>query len=70
MIIAICIVIIFAHYRKRDGKEKEKNYLVEGMCLGMCIGLAVSSAMPINMGIGISLGMLAGETIGILVKKV
>lgn len=69
VIIVICIAIIFAHYHKRDGKEKDKNYLVEGMCLGMCIGVAVSTAMSINMGIGVSLGMLAGETIGILVKK-
>lgn len=35
----------------------------------MCIGVAVSTSMHINLGIGISLGMLAGETIGMLVKK-
>lgn len=69
VIIAICIAIIFVHYRKRGGKAKDKNYLVEGMCLGMCIGIAVSTSMHSNMGIGISLGLLAGETIGILVKK-
>lgn len=69
VIIVICIAIIFAHYRKKDGKKKDKDYLVEGMCLGMCIGVAVSTSMHINMGIGISLGMLLGETIGILVKK-
>ena len=69
VIIAICIAIICVYYHKKDGKEKDKNFLVEGMCLGMCIGVSVSTSMHIDMGIGISLGILVGETIGILMKK-
>lgn len=67
-IIGISLALISANYKKKD-REKEKNCLVEGMCVGMCLGVALSTALHGNIGLGISLGMLVGETIGIFIKK-
>ena len=48
---------------------RDRNYMVEGMCLGMCLGVVFSDSLGIGLGLGASLGMLIGETAGMFSKK-
>lgn len=54
----------------REGKQKEENYMSEGMAIGMCLGTAVGIAFgKENLAIGMSIGMLLGMIIGMNNEK-
>ena len=62
-------IAVFLAIQTKQKEEVSESRMPECMCFGICLGVIISSFGLVNMTFGVSFGMLAGELIGMRIKK-